>query len=457
MTKNMLKKATRISFQSSCGPLSVLEPKFEMMPQKTVQSPTSCNAEAATLSSLLLRQPEASSSDSASCLASGMGNESVLIVDALIQTLSSQTDTPIAPLSAPAALAGVPGRSMLSSAVPSETANHNPITRAPGISEAIMAAPPATEQATKPAFLALKEPSVAAGDAGVLLTMSNFEAVTPLKANDFMAFLRGPFQETLCSASSVASTMDSVESNPAASSVEGRRPKGGRRQICTELQEIPKEMRKRMRHLSKEERGELSKDRNRIHARNTRIRKKAYVDDLKKYVNDLVDEREAAEALSERQAKILKQNRDVRFMVMQHYLKLQATAEEATAELWHTLLTDNIVVSFPSFTMGVATTTVTGLEEVISYSKNFCKSLKESHGDPDLVISFDCDRKSFLMDGATAVLEVSMKLLSSCEPERAEVSFTGCLRSSFCVQTNKIKWSRLLVDYGGFGSKQEPS
>ncbi|CAB9506805.1 expressed unknown protein [Seminavis robusta] len=421
MTKTMLKKAKRISFQSSCGPLAVIAPKETIItPKETIvevvapQAQEQPNEPGPPSSSSTPPEVLAASSEEATC-SGHISNKSVSIVDALIETLAKNKQSAEEDVSSPT------GQVAGSLPPPSEQLS----SIAPPVAHAgpTLVPPPPQAQAKLIQIAPLPElAEIQANAPDVVLSTS-----TP------------PVEVT-------AAAIEAPDSPATTTKTKGRRP------ISAELQEVPAEYRKRTRNLSAAEKNEISRNRNRIHARNTRLRKKAYVDDLKQTVNDLVDERDAAKAWQERQAKILKQNRSVRLMVMEHFLKLAASADDdSTANRWETLLKDSVLVSFPSLLLKKGNNNLLharGIPEVMTFAKNFLSSLRETCGDENLTISIEGDRKSFLMDGATAVLEITMKVKPSASSGKQELSLVGSLRTTFCVQTNKIQSSRLLVDFG---------
>ena len=75
--------------------------------------------------------------------------------------------------------------------------------------------------------------------------------------------------------------------------------------------------------------------------------KKAYVDELKRSLNEMVEQRDAAQALEEQKAKIMEQNRDVRFQVMQDFLNLRGNNERNPSRWAAILVTEEFNLKLP--------------------------------------------------------------------------------------------------------------
>ena len=106
--------------------------------------------------------------------------------------------------------------------------------------------------------------------------------------------------------------------------------------------------RSRRASLSADERANLNRDRNREHARNTRLRKKAYVEELKKTLTDLVTQRDASELEKRHEKQRDLEVREVRFRVMEEFLKLRARGSEANLfARWIAILEDGFSLTLP--------------------------------------------------------------------------------------------------------------
>ena len=97
---------------------------------------------------------------------------------------------------------------------------------------------------------------------------------------------------------------------------------------------------RRAKDLTSEERAQQNRDRNREHARSTRLRKKAYVSKLKELVDGLHAER--TEEVRQRRVAIqhLAETQDVRRAVVRSFLRFHASCETDKRK-WTTLLEDD--------------------------------------------------------------------------------------------------------------------
>jgi hypothetical protein len=173
----------------------------------------------------------------------------------------------------------------------------------------------------------------------------------------------------------------------------------------------------RRQNLTPDERARQNRDRNREHARNTRLRKKAYVEELKKTLTELVAQRDASEQEKRQSAQREVEQREVRFRVMEEFLKLRGR-NEPNANRWAAILEDGFTLTLPStdfrkmamangdMTLGEERT-FTGVAEVMGDATSFSTFLQSIGGDGDAAVTcqFGCDRKHFFMDGCQTVLE----------------------------------------------------
>lgn len=182
-----------------------------------------------------------------------------------------------------------------------------------------------------------------------------------------------------------------------------------------------------------EERAQQCRDRNRQHARNTRLRKKAYVEELKKNLQDLVEQRDAT-ALEERQkGKILEQQREVRFQVMQDFLQLRGR-NEGNPHRWAAIFEEGMTLTLPmtrfqsmvpaaSLSTTPTAQVLHGVTDIMTDS-TFFASFLQSLGDNSTAtettddttatvspVTFDykCERANFLMDDIHAILNWTAK------------------------------------------------
>jgi hypothetical protein len=170
--------------------------------------------------------------------------------------------------------------------------------------------------------------------------------------------------------------------------------------------------------LTQEQRAKQSRDRNRKHARNTRLRKKAYVEELKQTLNELVAQRDRSEVVQEQNRQRELEQREVRFRVMEEFLKLRGR-NVAETERWSAILMPPFTLTMPitsSFQEIVGTSSdgkqqkLVGVEDVMQDSRHFAAFLqtlsKSDASDTNLVsLVYQCDRDDFMMDGCMAVLD----------------------------------------------------
>jgi hypothetical protein len=184
--------------------------------------------------------------------------------------------------------------------------------------------------------------------------------------------------------------------------------------------------RARRQNLTPDERARQNRDRNREHARNTRLRKKAYVEELKSTLLELVIQRDGAEEENRQTAQRELEQREVRFRVMEEFLKLRGR-NEASLGRWAAILEDGFTFTLPVTTFrkmaGSASSTeragnphvldqvLKGTNEVMLDADNM-SSFLQTLGDENVVpatpvtvsLSYQCDRKNFFMDSCTGVL-----------------------------------------------------
>jgi hypothetical protein len=179
--------------------------------------------------------------------------------------------------------------------------------------------------------------------------------------------------------------------------------------------------RARRQNLTPDERARQNRDRNREHARNTRLRKKAYVEELKRTLTELVAQRDSADLEKRHTAQRELEQREVRFRVIEEFLKLRGRNEPNFAR-WAAILEDSFSFTFPitDFRKMVhlqngsprreVEQVLTGVPEAMSDSSNIASFLQTLGTDSNaaktpIFISYNCDRKNFFMDNCNAVLE----------------------------------------------------
>jgi hypothetical protein len=172
--------------------------------------------------------------------------------------------------------------------------------------------------------------------------------------------------------------------------------------------------RARRQNLTPDERARQNRDRNREHARNTRLRKKAYVEELKRTLTALVSQRDAADLEKRHASQRELEQREVRFRVTEEFLKLRGR-NEANPARWAAILEDNFTFTLPvtdfremvhSGDKFALEQVLTGVPEIMNDSNMcaaFLQGLGKGHSDISLV--YNCDRKNFFMDNCVAMLE----------------------------------------------------
>lgn len=228
----------------------------------------------------------------------------------------------------------------------------------------------------------------------------------------------------------------------------------------------------RRQNLTPDERAKQNRDRNREHARNTRLRKKAYVEELKLTLTELVAQRDAAEMEKRTAAQREVEQREVRFRVIEEFLKLRGRNEPNFAR-WAAILEDGFSLTLPmtGFRKMVnidskqleGTTTLfleqvlTGVSEIMDDSSNFASFLQSfgSNNNRSTACSagvsfvYNCDRKDFFMDGSTAVLDWTASSVGAMKQgARTELSLRGTLRAKFDPASNKLISANLSFDTG---------
>jgi hypothetical protein len=181
--------------------------------------------------------------------------------------------------------------------------------------------------------------------------------------------------------------------------------------------------RARRQNLTPDERARQNRDRNREHARNTRLRKKAYVEELKRTLTELVAQRDSADLEKRHTAQRELEQREVRFRVIEEFLKLRARNEPNFAR-WAAILEDSFSFTFPitDFRKMVhlengsprreVEQVLTGVSEAMSDSSHIASFLQTLGKDSNaaktpISFSYNTDRKNFFMDNCNAVLEWS--------------------------------------------------
>jgi len=208
-------------------------------------------------------------------------------------------------------------------------------------------------------------------------------------------------------------------------------------------------------HLSGEEKVKQSRDRNRQHARNTRVRKKAYVEELKRTLNTLAEERDVVLQQKRLEQQGIMDQRDVRFRVVEDFLNLRGR-NEADPMRWSIILEDGFTLRLPradipgvvcssggpadttnvpsgngmcqSYPLGTNKKVLIGVQAIMEDSR-MVLSLLQSLGASSLSVSYKCDRDSFMMDNASVVLNWEATSCGAVTKVRVS-QYVSCLECS---------------------------
>eukprot|EP00578_Thalassiosira_sp_NH16_P029671 CAMPEP_0181076734 /NCGR_PEP_ID=MMETSP1071-20121207/576_1 /TAXON_ID=35127 /ORGANISM="Thalassiosira sp., Strain NH16" /LENGTH=813 /DNA_ID=CAMNT_0023157933 /DNA_START=722 /DNA_END=3163 /DNA_ORIENTATION=- len=229
--------------------------------------------------------------------------------------------------------------------------------------------------------------------------------------------------------------------------------------------------------LTQEERAKQNRDRNREHARNTRLRKKAYVEELKRTLTELVAQRDAADLEKRHEAQRNREQREVRFRVMEEFLKLRGR-NEPNAARWVAILEDGFAFTLPrtAFRRMVdaekSVTDVNGTTSLGSSNSPYEQVLRgaaavmedsqhlsnflQSVGGPasaatQVQMVYRCDRKRFFMDGNIAFMDFTAHTQGAVAKGAArEVVVRGSMKSSFSPASNKLITVDVTLDTASF-------
>ena len=165
-------------------------------------------------------------------------------------------------------------------------------------------------------------------------------------------------------------------------------------------------------NLTPDERARQNRDRNREHARNTRLRKKAYVEELKRTLTELVSQRDTADIEKRHAVQRELEQREVRFRVIEEFLKLRGRNELNFAR-WAAILEDGFSLTLASIDFMTQAgplppleLTLNGVSDVMANAKSFSDFLQTvGTNEGTASCQFHCERKNFFMDGCQAVLE----------------------------------------------------
>lgn len=235
--------------------------------------------------------------------------------------------------------------------------------------------------------------------------------------------------------------------------------------------------RARRANLSPDERARQNRDRNREHARNTRLRKKAYVEELKRTLTELVAQRDATDLERRHEAQRDLEVREVRFRVMEEFLKLRSRGDEGNGLLvrWVAILEEGFTLTLPSTPYRkmvrngapkskqgatpdgeqILDGATEALEDALHIS-SFLNSIIKPKTSASVRYGYVCDRKKFLMDGCNAVLDWTATTSGLvAQGGRSELFLKGSLRATFSPASNKLVSAEMMFDTGRITSQLE--
>lgn len=234
--------------------------------------------------------------------------------------------------------------------------------------------------------------------------------------------------------------------------------------------------------LTADERARQNRDRNREHARNTRLRKKAYVEELKRTLTELVTQRDAADVEKRHEKQRDLEVREVRYRVMEEFLKLRARgAEQNLLARWVAILEDGFSLTLPkveyrtmvSQDLSLVRRVSSDSASIISAadaSKQVLRGANPCFDDAAKVASFivsafmgnavqmvyQCERTHFMMDGVKAILDWTLRATpQTTNGESAAPSFVlkGSMRAVFSPASNKLASAELFFDTGAVAAQ----
>jgi len=227
--------------------------------------------------------------------------------------------------------------------------------------------------------------------------------------------------------------------------------------------------RNRRQNLTPDERARQNRDRNREHARNTRLRKKAYVEELKRTLTEMVSQRDANEVEKRHTAQRELEQREVRFRVMEEFLKLRGRNELNSAR-WVAILEENFSLTLPLTdyrkmidsghdnvpSLVRSEQVLQGASEAMvdaGHLSSFLQTL--GHGNETTAakspvsMQYHCDRKTFFMDGCTALLTWSASSVGAVnQGAPMEMTLRGNMTAKFSPASNKLISAEIMFDTG---------
>jgi len=180
--------------------------------------------------------------------------------------------------------------------------------------------------------------------------------------------------------------------------------------------------------MTPEERKDVHRARNRVHARNTRIRRQCYIEELQRTLLKMLAERDA-EHQSKNQLEADKRN--IRYNVLEEFLCLSQNKATSYSR-WSAILKDDIQLELPN---------ANSSQKALS---GFTESIKKSLENPlfdNGRFSIQCHQDTFVVDGTKAVLD-----WTATTPDHSQVKIRGVCRATFNPKSNKLDSVSLVYD-----------
>merc|ERR1712192_34310 len=172
--------------------------------------------------------------------------------------------------------------------------------------------------------------------------------------------------------------------------------------------------------------------------------------------------------------------REVRYRVMEEFLKLRARGSETNLlARWVAILEDGFTLTIPKtdyrsmvhsqnlMYRQVSTTSVNGVDTHVDPTVQLLRGATECFNDASKVATFlqsvatgtiaqayNCDRKKFMMDGINAMLEWT-HTTSMNGDTTPSIILKGCMRATFSPASNKLVSAELVFDSGSIVSQMK--
>ena len=202
---------------------------------------------------------------------------------------------------------------------------------------------------------------------------------------------------------------------------------------------------------------EALRETNKMHARNARLRKKAYTEALQEQLLQQVAERDADVRAAEVEAERKAETRRIRQKVLQAFLKLRSHYGAKDAERkWSCILEPEFTLRRPTYSHNGGETVLKGVSTVVADRSEEASHLlsrlapTKSLDVNQVTFEYQCEDNSFLMD--RSMCSISWKGVSrgaaTALGVSSEVALFGSLRAQFHETTNRLLSATLIVDTG---------